>query len=212
MPAVALDLIHRQRDVLDHGESGLRPLLIAAVQVDDGLVAELFEGLRRQHRPQTGLAVEHHGRRRIAHGGADAELEESAADVRGRLDVAVTVLVRITHVDDDGWGVRLEPACEVLRALLGNDLPRLREHLPQGFHRRDITPIPGRHSIRRPYTGSFVATVRRCYTRKNSCRLPRKASFWPGARAPACIPRRWPSASSSCPFTTSRWSTTRWPR
>src|SRR5439155_4984860 len=100
--------------------------------------------LRREHGAEPRLAVEDDGRRGVGHRGADAELEEAATDVRGRLDVAVAVLVGITNVDDDDRFSRLQTALELLRPFLWYDLPCFREHLLQGLHGSDITPISGR--------------------------------------------------------------------
>src|SRR6266511_4779174 len=58
MAAVALDLLRGQRPILDDGQSGLRPLLESALEVDDVGVAEISQRSRRQHRAQPGLAVE----------------------------------------------------------------------------------------------------------------------------------------------------------
>src|SRR5262249_60638733 len=84
--AVALDLLGAERLVLDHRQPGLGPLLKAALQVDHVLVAEVVQRLGGEHGPQAGLAVEDDRRLRVGRRRADAELEEAAADVGGRLD------------------------------------------------------------------------------------------------------------------------------
>src|SRR6266508_5840419 len=132
--AVALDLLRGQRPILYDGQSGLRPLLEYALEVDDVGVAEIFQRSRRQHRAQPGLAVEDDGRRVIGDRAADAEFEEAAADIGGRLDEAVAVLVRITHVDERDGLSGVEALLELRRALFGHHLPGFGEHLFQRFH------------------------------------------------------------------------------
>src|SRR6185436_15535712 len=65
---------------------------------------------------------------------ADAELQEAAADVGGRLDVALTVLVGVTDVDD---GDRLpggQPPLQVRGSLLRHDGASLCEHFLERLH------------------------------------------------------------------------------
>src|SRR5438309_90681 len=125
--AVALDLVRRQRHVLHDRQPRLRPLLEAALEIDDRLVAELLQLPGGEHGAQPRLAVQDDRRRGIAHRTRDAEFEEATADVGGRLDVAVAVLVGIAHVDDDGRGSRLEAPLEVLGPFFGHHLPGLGE-------------------------------------------------------------------------------------
>src|SRR5258708_1769264 len=58
VPAVALDLLGLERPVFHHREARLRPLLEAALEIGDVLVAQILEGLGRQHGTEPALAVE----------------------------------------------------------------------------------------------------------------------------------------------------------
>jgi hypothetical protein len=141
MTAVALDLIGTEGD-LPHGrQARLHPLLVAALQVDDGLIAELLEGLARQHGAKTGLAVEDDGRGLVGDGAGHPKLQEAPADVGRALDVAVAVLVGVADVDDRQGLPGPEAALEVGRPLLGDDLPRLVNHLPQRLHEPMLPPF-----------------------------------------------------------------------
>ncbi len=134
MPAVALDLLRLQRAVLHHRQAGLGPLLEAALEVRHVVVAQVLEGLGRQHRAQTALAVQHDGRRGVGGGAADAELEKAPADVGRGLDEAVAILVGIADVDEHQRLARVDPLLDLGRALLGNHRPGLRQHLLERFH------------------------------------------------------------------------------
>jgi hypothetical protein len=112
----------------------LHPLLVAALKVDDGGVAEVLEGLGSQHRAQTGLAVEHDRRRGVADGGSNPELEKAAADVRRRLEMSVAVLVGVAHVNNDDLFAGGQSAGDLGRPLLGDHLSRLGKHVLQGLH------------------------------------------------------------------------------
>jgi hypothetical protein len=63
------------------------------------------------------------------------EFEEAAADIRGGLDGAVAVFVGIAHVDEHQRLVGIDAALELLRALLGNDLSGLGQHVLERLHR-----------------------------------------------------------------------------
>src|SRR5438445_6825 len=71
---------------------------------------------------------------RIRRRGADAELEEAAADIGGRLDEAVAVLVGIAHVDEQHRLAGVQAPLQLRRALFRDDLPGLGQHLLQRLH------------------------------------------------------------------------------
>src|SRR5207302_3062588 len=144
VPAVALDLVGRERGVLDHGKTRLGPLLEAAFEVDDRRVAEVPERLGGQHRTEARLAVDDHRRLWIRHRGADPELEKAAANIRCALDVAVPILVGIAYVDQRDRLAGPDPPAQLLRALLWDDLASLSQHILQSFHLLDNTPNPYR--------------------------------------------------------------------
>ncbi len=58
--------------------------------------------------------------------------------------MAVAILVGVAHVNDDELFAGGETVGDVRRAFLGDDLPRLGEHVLERFHWFDITAIPGR--------------------------------------------------------------------
>ena len=81
--------------------------------------------------------------------------------------MTVAVLVGVAHVNDDDLFAGGETSSDLGRPLFGDDLPRLSEHVLQGFHRFDlnITAIPGRFKGDAP-SRTFVPALRRCYTHR----------------------------------------------
>ena len=81
--------------------------------------------------------------------------------------MTVAVLVGVAHVNDDDLFAGGQTAGDLGRPLLGDDLPCIREHVLQRFHRLDlnITAIPGRFKGDAP-SRTFVPAVRRCYTHR----------------------------------------------
>src|SRR3546814_18886598 len=86
-------------DTLFPYPSLFRSFLIAARKIDDGRVTQCLECFRGQHRAKAGLAVEDDWRGRIAHRRPDTELEEAAADIRRRFEVAVPVDRKSTRLN-----------------------------------------------------------------------------------------------------------------
>src|SRR5207245_10586939 len=113
------------RALADDRESRLHPLLVAALEVDDGRVTELLERLRGENRAEPRLAIEDDGGRWIGDRGAHPELQEAATDVRRGLEMAVAVLVGIADVDDAHRVTRCGTALDLPGPLLGHDLASL---------------------------------------------------------------------------------------
>ena len=136
VPAVALDLIGPERQILHDRQPGLDPLLVATLEIHDVAVAEVLERLGGEHRAQPRLTVENDRRLGIADHAAHAEFEKAAAHVRGRLDVAVAVFVGIAHVDEYGLAPRSQPPLHVERPLFRHHSPGLgQDRLERRRHR-----------------------------------------------------------------------------
>jgi hypothetical protein len=122
--AVARTLLRREHTGDGDLEAVALPLAEAAREIDDVLVAELAERLRRECRAGPGRAVDDERAALVGHETLDPLLEPSAARVDGARDVPLVPFVGLAHVHEQG-GV---PALQALVRVDARDLVDLVLH------------------------------------------------------------------------------------